>query len=204
MRYHLSWLIDQFDKGEYPEVILFWGHLNHNHTKQGEYMLSQWYPSPFSVNEAVYKSAGQWMMARKALIFGDRKSYKKIMDADTPDQIRFLGGSISGFDETIWSERKYEIVREGNFHKFNQNRKLRAYLMSTGNAVLAQANPFDKVWGIGLSAEAKNISDPYTWEGLNLLGFALMEIREYLRNFAQLTSNSPDSSSERSKQSVVI
>ena len=204
MRYHLSWLIDKFDKGEYAEFILFWGHVNDKHTRQGEYMLSQWYPSPFSVNEIVYKSAGQWMMARKALLFGDREAYKKILEADRPDQVRSFGGSIADFDETRWSVWKYEIVREGNFHKFNQNKKLRSYLMNTGNAILAEANPFDKVWGIGLSANAKNVHDPYAWEGLNLLGFALMEIREYFGNFAQFGSNKHDSSSERSRQSVVI
>lgn len=204
MRYHLSWLIGKFDMGEFPELILFWGHVNKKETRQGEYMLSQWYPSPFSVNEIVYKSAGQWMMARKALLFGDRQAYKKIMDADRPEQVRSHGVTIAGFDEAKWSEWKYEIVKEGNFHKFNQNKKLRAYLLSTGDAVLAEANPFDKVWGIGLSADAKHVSDPYAWEGLNLLGFALMEIREYLRNFAQFSSNNPDSSREKSRKSIVI
>ena len=204
MRYHLSWLIDKFDMGEFPELILFWAHVNKKQTRQGEYMLSQWYQSPFSVNEVVYKSAGQWMMARKALLFGDREAYKKILDADRPDQVRSIGVAITGFDEAKWTEWKYEIVKEGNFHKFNQNKKLRAYLLSTGDAVLAEANPFDKVWGIGLSADSKQVSDPYAWEGLNLLGFALMEIREYLRNFAQFSSNNPDSSNERSRQSVAI
>ncbi len=204
MRFHLSWLIDKFDKGEYPEVILFWGHVNEKHTRQGEYMLSQWYPSPFSVNEIVYNSAGQWMMARKALLFGDRAAYKRIIEADRPDQIRSLGGAITDFDEAKWSEWKYEIVREGNFHKFNQNKRLRSYLMSTGDAILAEANPYDKVWGIGLSPGTKNIADPYTWEGLNLLGFALMEIREYLRNLTQFSSNSPESQNERNRRSVVI
>ena len=204
MRYHLSWLIDKFDKGECPEVILFWGHVNKKNSRQGEFMLSQWYPSPFSVNEIVYKSSGHWMMARKALLFGDRERFKKIIDAERPDEVRFHGRSIKDFDETVWSECKYDIVREGNFHKFNQNRKLRAYLMSTGNAVLAQANPTDKIWGIGLSAEAKNVINPYTWKGLNLLGFELMEIREYLGNFTEFSSNKPDSASERRKQPVVV
>lgn len=204
MRYHLTWLTDKFDKGEIPEVILFWGHVNKKHTTQGEYMLSQWYPSPFSVNEIVYKSAGHWMMARKALLFGDRQTFKKILEADRPDQVRLLSTSIPDFDETTWSECKYDIVSEGNFHKFNQNKKLCSYLMSTRDAVLVEANPFDKVWGIGLSADAKNVSDPYTWEGLNLLGFALMEVREYLRSFAQVSSSSSDLSRKKGRQSVTL
>jgi ribA/ribD-fused uncharacterized protein len=203
MRYHLSWLIDTFDKGQYPEVILFGSHVNKKNTTQGEYMLSQWYPSPFSVNEIVYNSSAQWMMARKALLFGDREAYRKIIKADSPDQIKSYSRAITDFDEARWAEYKYEIVREGNFHKYNQNKKLRTYLLSTGNAVLAEANPFDKVWGIGLSSEARNVTDPYTWEGLNLLGFALMEIREYLRNFAQFGLDNADAR-KKSRDAVVF
>ena len=204
MRYHLTWLTDKFDKGEHPEVILFWGHINQKNTTRGNYMLSQWYPSPFSVNELLYKSAGHWMMARKALLFGDRDTFKKILEADRPDEVKTLGATITDFDETKWTENKYEIVREGNFHKLNQNKKLQAYLMSTGDAVLAEANPFDNIWGIGLSADAKNVSDPYTWEGLNLLGFALMEIREYFRNFAQFSSIDSDFTRKKSRQTVIL
>ncbi len=185
MRYHLTWLIEKFDRGECTDMIFFWGHVNKTLMAQGDYMLSQWYPSPFSVNEIVYKSAGHWMMARKAILFGDRLAFEKIMAADRPDEVRALSGTISNFDETTWSERKYEIVKEGNFHKFNQSKRLRAYLLNTGRSVLAEANPYDRVWGIGLPRESKNIMDPYTWKGLNLLGFALMEIREYLRHIKE-------------------
>lgn len=204
MRYHLTWLIDMFDKGECPEVLFFWDNLNKKNLKLSECVLSQWYSSPFSVNEIVYNSAVHWMMARKALLFGDRETYRRIIKADRMDEVRSLSRAIANFDETKWSEYKYEIVREGNFHKFNQNKKLRAYLLNTGNAVLAEANPLDNVWGIGLSRDAKNITDPYTWEGLNLLGFALMEVREYLRNFPQFGSGNEDSSSKKIKQAVVF
>jgi ribA/ribD-fused uncharacterized protein len=204
MRYHLTWLIDMFDKGESPEVIFFWDNINKKNAKQGEYMLSQWYQSPFSVNEIVYHSAAHWMMARKALLFGDRETYRRIIRADRLDEVRSLSRSIANFDETKWSECKYEIVREGNFHKFNQSKKLRAYLLSTGSAVLAEANPSDNVWGIGLSKDAKNVTDPYTWEGLNLLGFAIMEVREYLRSFPQLGSDNVDSSRKKIKQAVAF
>lgn len=202
MRYHLTWLIDMVDQGGHPEVILFWGHVNKKHLRDGEFMLSQWYPAPFSVNEVVYKSAGHWMMARKALLFNDRETFRKILEADRPDEVRSLSRAIADFDDAHWNECKYDIVREGNFHKFNQNRKLRDYLLSTGNAVLAEANPFDKVWGIGISQEAKNVKDPYAWEGINLLGFALMEIREYLRNFAPFGSENVGSSRKKSKAVV--
>jgi predicted NAD-dependent protein-ADP-ribosyltransferase YbiA (DUF1768 family) len=39
---------------------------------------------------------------------------------------------------------------------------------------------FDRVWGIGLAADDERAGDPYLWQGLNLLGFALMRAREEL------------------------
>jgi ribA/ribD-fused uncharacterized protein len=181
MRYHLTWLTDKFDKGEPLEFIFFRDHTG-GLGSQGEFMLSQWYPSPFSVNEIVYKSAGHWMMARKALLFGDREAFKKIIEADSNEQIRMLGHRIDNFDEVKWAELRHEIVREGNFHKFNQSKKLRKFLLNTGDAILVEANPFDAIWGAGLSKDSKLIKNPYAWNGLNLLGFALMEIREYLKH----------------------
>lgn len=183
MRYHLSWLTDKFDKGEPLKYIFFWAHSNKSSTPVGEFVLSQWYHSPFSVNEVVYKTAAHWMIARKAILFGDRESFKKILAADRPEEVRALGRNINGFDELKWSERKYEIVKEGNFHKFHQNKKLRTYLLSTEDAILVEASPVDEIWGIGLTCDSKFAKDPYAWNGLNLLGFGLMEVREYLRQF---------------------
>ncbi|MEN0050216.1 MAG: NADAR domain-containing protein, partial [Bacteroidota bacterium] len=39
---------------------------------------------------------------------------------------------------------------------------------------------YDRIWGIGLAADANNIENPDTWKGLNLLGYALMEVRDQL------------------------
>jgi predicted NAD-dependent protein-ADP-ribosyltransferase YbiA (DUF1768 family) len=36
------------------------------------------------------------------------------------------------------------------------------------------------VWGIGLAADDPRAADPLAWDGLNLLGFALMEVRAEL------------------------
>ena len=143
------------------------------------------------------------MMGRKALLFGDRDTFKKILVADRPEEVRALSQNIKGFDELKWVEWRYEIVKEGNFHKFNQNRKLRAYLLNTGDAVLVETNPVDDVWGIGLTPESKFLKNPYAWNGLNLLGFALMEVREYLRHFSDFDFVDKESSIHRSAAAVI-
>jgi len=66
------------------------------------------------------------------------------------------------------------------FAKFSQNEKLKTFLLNTGTRVLVEASPYDKIWGIGLSADQENIENPLTWNGENLLGFALMEVRDLI------------------------
>ena len=56
----------------------------------------------------------------------------------------------------------------------------RGNTMNTGNQVLVEASPVDTIWGIGLAQDNPAAEDPDTWKGLNLLGFALMEVREQL------------------------
>ncbi len=64
--------------------------------------------------------------------------------------------------------------------KFSQNDVLLTYLLSTTPRVLVEASPRDSVWGIGISERDLLASRPSEWKGLNLLGFALMDVRERL------------------------
>ena len=73
----------------------------------------------------------------------------------------------------------------GNWCKFSQNRDLREFLLSTGDSVLVEASPYDNIWGICLAASSPEAQDPMQWRGQNLLGFALMEVRDELRRVTQ-------------------
>ena len=88
---------------------------------------------------------------------------------------------MRGFDDAVWQRERYGIVVEGSVHKFASDPALRAYLLCTGDRVLVEASPLDRIWGIGLAADDERALDPARWRGLNLLGFALMEARERLR-----------------------
>jgi ribA/ribD-fused uncharacterized protein len=87
---------------------------------------------------------------------------------------------VRGFDETVWTARRFELVVAGNIAKFGQDPALRAFLLGTANRVLVEASPRDRIWGIGLSAANERATVPSEWRGLNLLGFALMQAREQL------------------------
>jgi ribA/ribD-fused uncharacterized protein len=146
----------------------------------GRGCLSQWWPAPFVVGELTFASAEHFMMWRKAMLFGDEESAEKIMRAGDPRQAKDLGRGVRGFDGSRWEDARYGIVLEGSVAKFGQHPDLRRFLLGTGNQLLVEASPEDRVWGIGLRAEDPRAADPAQWLGLNLLGFALTETRTIL------------------------
>jgi ribA/ribD-fused uncharacterized protein len=91
-----------------------------------------------------------------------------------------LGRSVVGFDEQLWQQHRYEIVLTGNIAKFAQNKELCTFLLNSKNRILVEASPVDSIWGIGLAADDPLAMNPAMWHGLNLLGFALMEVRSLL------------------------
>jgi ribA/ribD-fused uncharacterized protein len=120
------------------------------------------------------------MMAAKARLFNDEESVRRVVAAGHPQKAKAIGREVRGFDTGIWQRHRMELVVEGNIHKFRQNPALLDYLLSTGNRVLVEASPVDRIWGIGLAADDDRAGHPAQWRGLNLLGFALMRARSEL------------------------
>ncbi len=172
-------LIDYLDKGQQVAYLFFWGHRQHKE-QIDESCLSQWYPSGFTVDNQYYATAEHFMMAQKALLFNDQESYRKILSVKTPDLAKNLGRQVIGFNELLWQEKRFDIVVRGNLAKFSQHSALQAFLLSTSDKILVEASPTDAIWGIGLSKQAALSTLPTHWPGLNLLGFALMQVRAEL------------------------
>ncbi|MFG3049457.1 NADAR family protein [Kitasatospora sp. NPDC048239] len=168
------------ESGAEPRWLLFWGHRPQPDGSPGPGTLSQWWPGAFTVDGVEYATAEHWMMAGKARLFGDDEIVPRILAARTPAEAKKLGRLVQGFDERVWTAKRFELVVEGNVAKFGQDQALRAYLLRTGGRVLVEASPLDKVWGIGLAAHDERARRPGQWRGENLLGFALMEARARL------------------------
>lgn len=166
--------------GAQPKYLMFWGHRPQRDGSVGAGCLSQWWPSPFTVDGVDYATAEHWMMAGKARLFGDDESAARILAAATPGEAKKLGRLVRGFDEYSWVRHRWDLVVEGNVAKFGQDLALRDYLAGTASRVLVEASPRDRIWGIGVSASSERAADPARWPGLNLLGFALMEARSRL------------------------
>lgn len=159
------------------EYIFFWGDTPRPDGSLGTSCLSQWFHAPFTVDGVRYSTAEHWMMAGKARMFGDQESERRAIAAGHPQQAKEIGRQVRGFDTEIWQRHRFELVVEGNLHKFGQNAPLRDYLLGTGDQVLVEASPVDRIWGIGLAADDRLAVHPAQWRGLNLLGFALMQVR---------------------------
>lgn len=159
------------------KYVFFWGHRPPPGGGIGPGCLSQWWPAAFTVDGVPYLSAEHFMMAAKARLFGDGTTAAAILAAPHPGAAKALGRRVADFDEQTWAAHRYEIVVRANRAKFGQNQDLRDYLENTTGRVLVEASPLDPVWGIGLASDDERARRPSQWQGLNLLGFALMEVR---------------------------
>lgn len=181
MNYSRESIIEKFHRNERLKFVFFWGHTPSYDGNITKACFSQWFGCRFSENGIVYNTAEQYMMSQKALLFGDTKVHEEIMLAEHPKQFKALGRKISGFDEAVWNEHKCGIVVKGNLAKFSQNPALKSFLLNTKERILVEASPYDKIWGIGMTADDPKCENPEMWNGENLLGFCLMEVRDMLR-----------------------
>ena len=167
----------RFNTGELLKFVFFWGHQTAKKTVTAA-CFSQWYEAPFEVDGRRYATAEHFMMAEKASLFGDESVRAQVLAAPTPGAAKALGRAVRGFDEAVWTQHRFSIVVRANRAKFAQNPALGQFLAQTGNRILVEASPVDRIWGIGLAQDDDGANDPNRWRGLNLLGFALMHVRD--------------------------
>ena len=173
-------LIEWLNQNKKFKYLYFWGHKPSKDGSITKSCFSQWFSSGFTVDAIYYPTAEHFMMAEKARLFGDSDCLSRILKSNSPGHAKSIGRSVSNFDEHVWVENRFRIVVEGNLEKFNQNPKLKQFLINTRSKVLVEASPVDKIWGIGMADGDPNIGNPRSWKGENLLGYALMQVREQL------------------------
>ena len=175
-------LVEYLARGKKAKYLCFWGHTQQKYQSVTKVCFSQWYSSPFEIDGVVYATAEHYMMAEKARLFDCHDIADQIVNASHPQKAKRLGRNVSNFTNEKWNQHRFDIVVNGNLAKFAQNSELKDYLLGTINRVLVEASPVDNIWGVGLAEDNVDVINPFKWKGLNLLGFALMEVREKLRN----------------------
>lgn len=179
--YSVERLRKSYSEGKEFHYTLFWKPEPSPDGQLTESCLGQWWKSDFWSIAHTYCCMEQFMMANKAELFGDEEIRRQILACENPKTIKALGRKVQNFHEEVWNDVKYSIVLNGNFLKFTQNAGLRKFLLSTGDNILVEASPLDAVWGIRMGKTNENVQNPLKWKGQNLLGFALMEVRDEIR-----------------------
>lgn len=180
MKYSLDIIKHQIENGTHMEYLFFWGHTPKQEGVTDKSCLSQWFPAAFTVAGITYPTAEHWMMAQKALLFGDEEAFHEVLSTEKPALAKAIGRKVRNFDDALWKAKRYEIVAAGSYHKFSQHAEMRQLLLKSGKRVIVEASPSDTIWGIGMSQNHEAAGNPFKWRGSNLLGFALMEARDRL------------------------
>jgi ribA/ribD-fused uncharacterized protein len=154
------------------ELVLFYG--------QSEFY-SNWNKASFWFKGLHFDNGEQFMMFRKAMLFGDMDMAWKILAEPDPAEVKALGRSVSGFVEKVWVANRQRVVREGLLEKARQHPRGKAMLLATGNRILVEASGSDVIWGIGLRENDPHALDPTKWRGLNELGEGWMWVRGVLQ-----------------------
>lgn len=160
-------------------IILFYGHT----PGKPFACFSNWYPAEFEKDGIRFSNTEQYMMYRKALLMGDDEIAKEVLSTPDPKSVKALGRKVRNWNEDLWVKNRERIMFDGCLAKFSapENAKMHAELLSTGNKVIAEASPYDKIWGIGMRSTDKGADEVRKWKGLNLLGATLMKVRDTLR-----------------------
>lgn len=130
------------------------------------------------ITNIYFDSTEQLFMFYKADFFKDAETRIKIIGEFNPKEVKALGKQVKGFKKEAWDCVSFGYMVYVNYLKYSQNSDLKQILLETEERILVEASPYDKIWGIGLSVEDARAG--MSWQGQNLLGEALMEVRKML------------------------
>jgi len=129
-----------------------------------------------------FTSVEQFIMYQKCLIFGDANSANQILSTDDTAKQQKIGRNAKGYIGNVWAGMRQMVVFRGLMEKFRQNEDLKQKLIDTGDAWLVECAGSDKIWACGIRLNDDRRFDVANWDGQNILGFALMEVRRKLRD----------------------
>jgi ribA/ribD-fused uncharacterized protein len=178
--YNRAALLEAIEKGEVFEYLLFYGHKASTDGSITASCCSQWFPAPFKIDDVEYLTAEHYMMAAKARLFNDSEMLENILTCQTPKEAKAFGRKVRNFESDVWKKHCTQIVVAANHAKFTQNPAFAGWLVGTAPKVLVEASLWDQIWGIGMAQSNPKALDPSQWKGQNLLGFALMQVRDQL------------------------
>ena len=141
--------------------------------------LSNHHKCEISMGGVKFNCVEQAYFYKKAVICKDDEAKGRIMATRSPGIQKGLGEKI--VDTAQWTQKKLDIMGHICAEKFKQNEHLRNFLLNTDNTYLAEDNPQDSYFGIGLSRNSPRSKNQANFK-TNNLGVILMRIRDECRN----------------------
>jgi len=143
------------------DVIRFW-------SPRDEYgFFSNFYRVKFTDNQGtIWQSSEHYYQAYK-YISSDIEYAWLVHQTKTPKDAATLGRS--GNLRNDWESVKINVMKRALWYKFTSNDRYRDLLLSTNEAILIEASPYDNYWGEGKDRN-----------GVNMLGQLLMQLRSKL------------------------
>ena len=143
--------------------------------------MSNWWISEFTLSNIIFNCVEQYMMWRKAMLFGDIQVANKILMDKNPANMKKYGRQVENYVDSEWNAIREQVVYEGCLAKFTQNKDLKDKLLSFDEGtVFVECSPFDAIWGIKLSASDSDSDVVSKWRGKNLLGKCIGNVHKWL------------------------
>ncbi len=136
---------------------------------------SNWYPCEIKYKGFTFANTEQAFMWEKANHFNDPFVATQILNTPSPHANKALGRQVQGFDAEEWSRVCFQYMVDVNIPKWEI---LSDFLPMTEKRIIVEASAYDKIWGIGLAPHDDRVLDESNWDGQNLLGKVLMQIRD--------------------------
>ncbi len=154
------------------EIIYFWKPNEDN----GHF--SNWSNHSITESDKKFNTLEHYLMYHKAILMNDIDTANEILSAKTSNAAKALGRKVKNWDQPKWNNNCETIMYNGLMLKTMQHTNIHKSLLETGDKIIAEASPYDQIWGIGCSKDSK---DPENWPGTNLLGKAWMKVRNILK-----------------------
>ena len=169
-------------------VFCYFGELN---------PLSNFHPAKFSIEGRTFHCSEQYIQWKKAELFKDVNTMKKVERAKTGHQCKEAGKSTSNFKKTVWEQRASELCKPGIQQKFIENRTPRDVLLHKTSGKRIVECTKETPWGCGVALKDDNCLIPTKWTSQGIMGTMLEEIRQELTSYnIQHTAPIPVSNSQ--------
>ncbi len=143
-------------------------------------IFSNFYPVTFMYKGHEFANTEQAFMWAKAIYFNDIKTANLILKTTNPQEAKRLGRKVKNFNRRPWLQDCEQYMFQVNMEKWKKDSFKKA-ILDTGDKIIVESCPVDRIWGVGLSQDDPLILDSSNWKGLNLLGKVLMKVRKSLK-----------------------